>query len=149
MSSNFDSCAADAAKHEGMDRVERNACAEWRAAMFYLTVEVAKQHSLFTADDVFELAEENNLRMEVDTHDYRAFGPVMLQAAKAGLCSLENVAPIPSRRKTLHASPRRVWRSHICQAGTGFLNGLSDKALVALSKGKAELERRKSDAPQL
>lgn len=102
---------AKAARDEGMTRVEDNAALGWTDTMFTLVEEVARRHQTFTSDDVFDLAEARGVAN--GTHDARAFGPVMMRAAKAGLCVKANVASIPSRRASLHASPRAVWMSLI------------------------------------
>lgn len=101
---------AKRAKDEGMSRVEAHATAGWSELMFGLVVEVAKSKTQFTSDDVFDLAET---RMPISTHDLRAFGPVMMKAARQKICRKANVAAVPSRRASLHASPRAVWESMI------------------------------------
>lgn len=106
----FDYDKARRAKEDGMSRVEANATAGWSELMFGLVIEVAKSQSRFTSDDVFNLAET---RMPISTHDLRAFGPVMMKAARQNICRKANVAAVPSRRASLHASPRAVWESMI------------------------------------
>ena len=102
---------AEAAKREGMGRVEDNASEQWKALMYSLIIQVARTHQFFTSDHVFDLFYALGNRPE--THDYRALGPVMLSAAKHGVCRKADRAPINSRRRSLHASPRSVWRSLI------------------------------------
>jgi hypothetical protein len=106
----YDFDAALDAMAEGMERVDAHASPEWKAAMQELVVEVARRHKQFTADDVFELAAERGVR---STHDRRAFGPVMMRAKRAGVCIKANAVAVPSRRRSLHASPITVWDSLI------------------------------------
>ena len=101
--------AARAAKADGMSRAEGGAPVEWSDYMLMQVRLTALELPRFTADDVFD-------RVDADpgapsTHDLRAFGPVMMRAAKLGYCCKMDVAPVASRRKSLHASPRAVWRS--------------------------------------
>jgi hypothetical protein len=96
-------------KHEGMAQVDENAAPAWKDAMRPCIEETAKQHRLFTADHVWDLAETRGI--SETTHDKRAFGPLMLWAAKAGICRKTNGPQIPSKRRTLHASPIQVWES--------------------------------------
>lgn len=102
------------AKAEGMGRAEASANAEWLAYMREAVRQTCLTMSRFTSDDVFD-------RVDADphaptTHELRAFGPVVLGAAAAGWCQKANVAPVPSRRESLHSSPRSVWESLLVQA---------------------------------
>jgi hypothetical protein len=101
---------AKAARDEGMARVEDAATEGWAEAMLDLVEEVARKRPRFTSDDVFDLSQDRNVP---HTHDLRAFGPVMVRAARKGFCVKANVAPVASRRVSLHASPRAVWDSLI------------------------------------
>ena len=47
------------------------------------------------------------------THDLRALGPLMRRAAKLGWCELADLPPRNSTRRSLHASPREMWKSLI------------------------------------
>ncbi len=107
----FDAAAARAAKKEAMARVEANAEQSWSDRMLEMVRLTALQKLYFTADDVFELAV--NRGIPYGKREMRAFGPVMLRAAKAGYCIKADCAPRNSNRKTLHASPRTVWESLI------------------------------------
>jgi len=107
----FDYAQATKAKQEGMARSEANAEPTWADHMLAFVQEIARTHRLFTADDVFELAYEAGVYD--GTHDRRAFGPVMLRAAKAGWCQKADCAPRNSNRRSLHGSPRAVWQSLI------------------------------------
>lgn len=59
-----------------------------------------------TSDDVIERIPES-----FRTHELRALGPVMVRAAKWGWIAKSDRAGRNSRRASLHASPRTVWRS--------------------------------------
>ena len=101
---------AEAAKIAGIARGEAAAIQGWSALMGVLVQQVARSKSTFTSDDVFDLLE---LRAgSPTTHDARAFGSVMLRAARTGICRKTNTVA-PSRRKSLHASPRAIWESLI------------------------------------
>jgi hypothetical protein len=99
------------AKKLGMERVDLHADEDWKEVMLDLVKKTAKEREFFTSDHVFELFEASGSIAE--THDRRAFGPIMLQAAKLGICDMAYCPPVNSNRASLHASPRRVWRSLI------------------------------------
>lgn len=82
----------------------------WDALMYRLVLKVARNRPSFTSDDVFDRLD--GLDFQPFTHDRRAFGAVMVRAAKDGVCRRTN-RTIPSRRKSLHASPRAIWISLI------------------------------------
>ena len=103
---------AQLAKREGMTKSEARADRAWSAVMLVVARNVARRMRVFTSDDVIAA-----YRGPLRTHDERALGPVMLNAAKAGYCELADVAPINSERETLHASPRQVWKSKIYEGG--------------------------------
>lgn len=104
--------AALAAKDEGMARGAANANQAWMDYMLRQTELTAMEMPRFTADDVQDRVDADaNAVAKPSTHDNRAFGTVMKRAAERGFCSKADVAPIPSRRKSLHASPRAVWNS--------------------------------------
>lgn len=109
----FDHAAAQAAKRSSMKQVEENATPEWNVLMLELARLTCLEQLVFTSDDVFDRLDA--YPNPPKTHDLRAFGPVMTKAAKLGYCVKENVAPVPSRRESLHSSPRSVWRSQIYQ----------------------------------
>jgi hypothetical protein len=110
----FDYAAAQAAKAEGMARAADNAAAGWTETMYALVIEVARARRRFTSDDVYRLAEE---RAVPPTPEGRAFGQVMLRAARNGVCKKADCAPVPSARRSLHASPRAVWDSLVLTEG--------------------------------
>jgi hypothetical protein len=110
----FDRDTARSAKEEGMSQAELGANPAWSAEMLEHVVATARAVLYFTSDDVFRRAYTAGLTAR--TRDQRAFGPVMVRAAKAGVCRKANLAPVNSDRRTLHASPRTVWQSLLYRA---------------------------------
>jgi hypothetical protein len=103
-----------ATKEEGMALVDQNANQVWKDAMLELVHRVALKKRTFTADDVFDLlAEQPDPPV---THDRRAFGPIMIRAAKAKWCRKANLPAVNSRRRTLHSSPIQIWESLVYEA---------------------------------
>lgn len=98
------------AKISGMAQAEANADDAWSKLMLQLVYTVCKEQLLFTSDDVFDHYEA--IPNPPKTHDARAFGTVMQKAAKNGWCEKTNTTR-ESRRKSLHASPRAIWRSKL------------------------------------
>ena len=106
---------ADDVKKAAMQQVEDNANEAWIDFMVDCVWDVCRSKLYFTADDVFDRYEEMP-DPKPTTHEPRAMGPVMNRAAKEGLCIKANVPGLPSRRRSLHASPRTVWKSQIFEA---------------------------------
>lgn len=106
------------AKRLAMDQVETNANRVWLDFMFEIVWLTCHANERFTTDDVMELYGRAINRDKPTTHELRAMGPVMLRAAKAGFCRKADCKAVPSRRKSLHASPRAVWQSLIYEAPT-------------------------------
>lgn len=107
----FDPAAAKAGKADGMARVAAGSNPAWRAQIQAYAVATAAALPEFTSDDVFLRAAKAGMTEE--TRDRRAFGPIMLSLAKAGVCRKANRPPVNSSRASLHASPRTVWKSLI------------------------------------
>ncbi len=99
-------------KQDGMARAAAGASDEWKTAMLTCVELVARKMSRFTADDVFDLADEQRVPEHTEN---RAFGPVMMRAARLGYCrKLEEFPDTQlSRRPQLHASPIQIWESLI------------------------------------
>jgi len=104
---------AEKAKRLAMDQVEANANQGWIDFMVDLVWDVARERRQFTSDDVYDLYYAVPEELRPGTHEHRAMGPVMNIAAKEGLCKKANLPALPSRRRSLHASPRTVWDSLI------------------------------------
>jgi hypothetical protein len=99
-------------KEEGMRRVGINMNPEWSEFAFRCVSEVASTRSEFTADDIDDQIESYTAAGRPVTHEKRALGVVMTRAARAGLIQPTDRI-IPSTRRKLHNSPRRVWQSLI------------------------------------
>jgi hypothetical protein len=104
---------AEKAKRSGMQQVEENANELWIEFMVDLVWDVCRERKQFTSDDVYDLYYAVPEDKRPETHEHRAMGPVMNRAAREGLCEKANLPAIPSRRASLHASPRTVWNSLI------------------------------------
>jgi hypothetical protein len=111
----FSRAAANAAKAAGMAQVAGAASTSWSVQMEAHAVATARAMRYFTSDDVYRRAYAVGLT--ANTHDQRAFGPVMMRLAKAGVCRKASLPPVNSQRATLHASPRSVWESLIYGQG--------------------------------
>jgi hypothetical protein len=109
MSDLFDKDAARAARDASMDLVESNTSQAWRDAMRGITEDIARAREFFTSDAVFYLAGKRNMPF---IHDRRAYGPVIMQARRDGICEPTDRF-IQCRRESRHAAPLRVWRSLI------------------------------------
>jgi hypothetical protein len=99
---------ANAAKRAGMQQSEDNADEAWSRLMLQLVERVCRLFDQFNADDVFDMYDKEPSPPR--THDPRAFGPVMMRAAKLGWCERTNTVT-QSRRKSSHARPLTNWRS--------------------------------------
>lgn len=106
-SSMFD---AEAARDEAMARSEAHAAASWKQAAAEAVVGCARNLPAFTTDDVHRLLDETG----AVTHDTRALGPVMRNAARAGLIETTDQY-VRSSRVDCHARPIRVWRSKVAR----------------------------------
>jgi hypothetical protein len=105
----FDPAGGDRDKEEGMERARRAAAPAWRTWFAQAIVEVAKKKPFFTTDDVERLRIH---RAGPTTHEYRAIGPLMLEAARNGVCAATDDWA-ESRRRVNHRRPLRVWQSLI------------------------------------
>lgn len=101
-------------KREGMERASAGASDEWKEAMLDCIRITAIAMPKFTADDVFDLADERKVSPHTEN---RAFGPVMMRAAKMKYCRKVQAFPDTqlSRRAKLHASPIQIWESLLCE----------------------------------
>lgn len=108
MSDQMDLFAARVVRNEAMARVEANADEIWKAAAKDALYRSACELPVLTSDDVMD-----RLDGTASTHELRAMGPIMLAGARNGWIAKADCAAVPSRRASLHASPRTVWRSLI------------------------------------
>jgi len=102
----FDPVQAEAAADEALARVEAHADPDWKDRAYAIIFELARVRVEFTTDDVWrELGQAG-----VDTHEPRALGALMRQAAADHV-----IAPTdrykPSSRVVCHGRPVRIWRS--------------------------------------
>ncbi len=104
------STVGDQLATEGIARAARGASPEWKEAMYALTVEVARTHRNFTADDVYALADARGIP---PTHENRAYGHIARRAARADICI--KTTTFPENRKSirpqLHSTPLQIWDS--------------------------------------
>lgn len=96
----FDAPTARAARDEAVERVGRNADAEWMRAALSVVRSLAELGAGFTTDDVW--------RRIGAPREPRALGAVMQQAQRTGIAR-----PTPNYRPSVrpecHARPVRVW----------------------------------------
>jgi hypothetical protein len=103
---------AEQAKSAGMSDVEAGANPEWMRAAYEAVLATARECRHFTSDEVMGRIPEG-----VGTHDKRALGPVVRTAAFNGVIEKAPVPAVNSARRSLHASPRTVWKSLIFKEG--------------------------------
>jgi hypothetical protein len=98
------------ARDDAIARAERHAVDEWKTATFGVIRQLAESCQSFTTDDVWLALQK---MPEVATHEPRALGSMMRQAANLGW-----IEPTDryknSARPECHARPVKVWRSRIC-----------------------------------
>jgi hypothetical protein len=111
---------ARAARDAALVQVEENANDQWKRLMRECVVAVARVMWLFTSDDVMD--RYHQIPNAPVTHDLRALGAIMTRAVRDGTCRKANCASVPSRRASLHASPRTVWESLIYRPANGAPN---------------------------
>jgi hypothetical protein len=93
-------------KEEAINRVESNADPGWMNAAAIAVKRVALKLDTFTTDDVWdELGYVSNT-----THEPRAMGAVMRNAARAGIITATS-GYRTSKRGECHGRPVRVWTS--------------------------------------
>ena len=102
--------AATAARDEAIDRVERNASADWNEAAYLACRLVAEEQPFFTTDNVWQKI--STVFPQFKTHEPRAMGAVMRRAARENV-----VAPtdeyVRSDRPECHRRPTMRWESLI------------------------------------
>ena len=95
-------------KDEAINRVEANANAEWRVAAYKACCLCAQQWIELSTDDVWELMDA--LFPDCRTHEPRAMGAIMRQAARAGKIEASGEY-FKSRRPQCHGRPVAIWDS--------------------------------------
>ena len=91
----------------GVEQARRNADQVWRRTATEVLEQVAASRDHFTADDLWDLLEPLGL----DTHDHRAMGSVLRDAARRGVITKTNTTR-PSARSTRNGGDVRVWSSN-------------------------------------
>ena len=100
----LDMLAALTARDEALARVKEHADKEWKAEAMRAVVRVARERGRFTTDDVWAVLGESG------THEPRAMGAIMRQAARNGWVRATDEY-VRSSRVACHARPLRVWES--------------------------------------
>jgi hypothetical protein len=95
------------ARDDAIARAERHAVDAWKTVTFGVIRQLAETCPSFTTDDVWL-----GLRKvpEVATHEPRALGSMMREAAKSGWI-VPTDRYVNSHRPECHARPVKVWRS--------------------------------------
>lgn len=103
--------AGIAERDDAVARVGANANAEWKVAAMVAVRVAANRNATFTTDDVWDALSANTVG--VSTQDNRALGPIMVMAAKSGVCRKTRTFPEtrPSKRPELHRTPLQIWES--------------------------------------
>lgn len=103
----LDLLAAQEAKAEAIQRAGAHARPEWKEAAARVIHDLALTLETFTTDQVWEAL----ANYPQATHEPRALGALMQEAAKAGAISATNEYR-NSARPACHSRPVRVWRSN-------------------------------------
>lgn len=106
----LDAALAENRKREALQRVEEHADPDWKTFALETIRLVAETRYEFTTDEIQELLDI----APVQTHEPRALGAVMIQAARLGLIA-QTDRFITSKSVRRHRAPKRVWRSLILQ----------------------------------
>jgi hypothetical protein len=99
--------AAMAARDEAVTRVGQHADPDWVEQTLDVIYCLAVSRSQITTDDIWQTVGE-----VAATHEPRALGAVMRQAARLGYVKATD-RYVPSARAACHARPVRVWESLI------------------------------------
>lgn len=100
----------DAVTAEAIERSRQGADEDWKKAALESLEAVARTEVVFTAEDVAVHLEEHF--PDVQTHDERAMGPIMLAGRRRGLCEPTGETRKP-KRITVHGRPIRTWFSKV------------------------------------
>ena len=97
------------ARDDAIARAERHAVDGWKTATFGVIRQLAESCASFTTDDVWLALQK---LPDVATHEPRALGSMMRQAAKSGWIEPTD-RYVNSQRPECHARPVKVWRSRL------------------------------------
>lgn len=105
------------ARDEAIRRVDVNADSDWKDEAYRVVAALAAHRPRFTTDDVW------GRLSGVGTHEPRAMGAIMRQAARDGLIRATSEYQ-QSGRVACHARPLRVWESLRVIPTQGTLDGV-------------------------
>ncbi len=97
--------SASEAKHDALRRVGAHADPVWLFRAEQIVRFLARAYPEFTSDDVWARLDREGVQVP---HEPRALGAVMHSLAKQGVIRKTGEYR-PSKRTSLHASPRAVW----------------------------------------
>jgi hypothetical protein len=106
----FDPVVAEIVTDRAVAEVGRHAQDNWIADMLDAVRSCCAHMERFTTDDVWQAF--HDLGYSSATHETRAMGAVIRQAAKDGLCEATPDFGV-SKRPEAHRCPKRIWRSLI------------------------------------
>lgn len=101
---------AEDVTNEAIERAGTNANPTWREAAEAAVYRVCKRHEFFVSEDVWQ--ELGAGEQTASTHEPRALGAVMRQAARLGYC-VATERWQKTQRVAAHRRPQQVWRSLI------------------------------------
>lgn len=110
----FDLPQARDARDAGIATVDGNAPDLWKSQAGEAIRRVCERQAEFICDDVW--AELAAMNVTEGPPEPRALGPVVLQAARRGLCERTGRYK-PSANVSCHGNPRGIWRSLIYRGG--------------------------------
>ena len=106
---------AIAARDQAMAQVEEHASEDWKFAAREAVYRVCVAHPAFLVDEIWpEFERVSGTFAYTGTHDKRAMGPIVTQAAKEGWCQSG-----PKERSKIvgnHGNWRTLWRSLLYRA---------------------------------
>jgi len=96
-----------------MDQVEEAANEAWKEYMYDRIWDAACVIEFLTTDDVVQRYRDALDNVKPDTHDWRALGPVMRNAAKLGYIERTEYFRKSTDGARRHHAPLQIWRSLI------------------------------------
>jgi hypothetical protein len=104
-----------AARDNAMSSAHSAAAELWKLTMWEIIVNTCKRKREFTVDDIWDRYYE--IPSPPCTHENRALGPLMMRAAKDGLCE-KTGRSTQCRRRNCHAADIAIWRSLVVRRKT-------------------------------
>lgn len=93
-------------------QVDRHANERWKEAALASVQAVCETKHLLTTDDIWWVLDRLRLQHSLGTHEPRAMGSIVRQAARKGWM-VPTSEYIPSERPESHRRPIRIWASRI------------------------------------